>query len=124
MRNLDPDCPVVSKVPTERPSLFVRIDMGAPDRISLVQYRKQIIVQVYVDDFVQVLQAIVNLQPHLETMDMREPLVSGCDDSTGPVDFADPDIPQSRWLLTGALCTTLDYIRYGVSERKIMTSPV
>ena len=40
MRNLDPGCPVVSKVPVDRPGLFVRVDMGAPDRISLVQYRK------------------------------------------------------------------------------------
>ena len=108
MRNLDPDCPVVSKVPTERPSLFVRIDMGAPDRISLVQYRTQIIVQVYGDDLEQVLQTIFNLQPQLETMDMRDPLVSGWDESTGPVDFADPDIPQYRWQLTGDLYTTLD----------------
>ena len=37
MRNLDPGCPVVSKVPKDRPGLFVRVDMGAPDRISLVQ---------------------------------------------------------------------------------------
>ena len=45
MRNLDPGCPVVSKVPKDRPELFVRVDMGAPDRISLVQYRTQIIIR-------------------------------------------------------------------------------
>lgn len=108
MRNLDPGCPVVSKVPTERPSLFVRIDMGAPDRISLIQYRTQIIVQVYGDDLEEVLRTIFDLQPQLESMDMKDPLVSGWEESTGAVEFADPDIPQYRWQFTGDLYTTLD----------------
>ena len=75
MRNLDPGCPVVSKVPTVRPELFVRVDMGAPDRISLVQYRTQIIIQVYGDDLEQVLKTIFGLQPQLETMEDRKSVV-------------------------------------------------
>ena len=108
MRNLDPGCPVVSKVPVDRPELFVRVDMGAPDRISLVQYRTQIIIQVYGDDLEQVLQTIFNLQPQLETMDMKDPLVSGWEESTGAVEFPDPDIPQHRWQMTGELYSTFD----------------
>ena len=108
MRNLDPGCDVVSKVPTARPELFVRVDMGAPERISLIQYRTQIIIQVYGDDLEEVLRTIFGLQPQLETMDMRDPLVSGWEESTGAVEFADPDIPQHRWQLTGDLYTTFD----------------
>ena len=108
MRNLDPGCPVVSKVPTNRPGLFVRVDMGAPDRISLVQYRTQIIIQVYGDDLEQVLKTIFGLQPQLETMDMKDPLVSGWEESSGAVEFPDPDIPQHRWQMVGELYSTFD----------------
>ena len=108
MRNLDPGCPVVSKVPIDRPGLFVRVDMGAPERISLVQYRTQMIIQVYGDDLEQVLTTIFGLQSQLETMDMKDPLVSGWEESTGAVEFPDPDIPQHRWQMTGELYSTFD----------------
>ena len=94
--------------PKDRPELFVRVDMGAPDRISLVQYRTQIIIQVYGDDLEQVLKTIFSLQPQLETMDMKDPLVSGWEESTGAVEFPDPDIPQHRWQMTGELYSTFD----------------
>ena len=106
--NLDPGCPVVSKVPVDRPELFVRVDMGAPDRISLIQYRTQIIIQVYGDDLEQVLTTIFGLQPQLETMDMKDPLVSGWEESSGAVEFPDPDIPQHRWQMVGELYSTFD----------------
>src|SRR5699024_1884200 len=105
---LDPGCPEVSKVPIDRPELFVRVAMGAPDRISLVQYRTQIIIQVYGDDLEEVLKTIFGLQPQLVTMDMKDQLVSGWEESTGEVEFPDPDIPQHRWQMTGELYSTFD----------------
>src|SRR5699024_3651116 len=108
MRNLDPGCPVVSKVPIDRRGLFVRVDMGAPDRISLVQYRTQIIIQVYGDDLEQVLKTIFRLLSQLKTMDMKDPLVSGWEESSGEVEFPDPDIPQQLWQMVGELYSTFD----------------
>lgn len=100
--------PAVSKVPRDRPHLFVRVDMGAPQRINLIQYRTQIIVQVYGDDQGEVIDLLFSLQPHLENMDITDPLVSGWEEDTGPVEFPDPDIPQFRWQLVGQLFHTLD----------------
>lgn len=109
-RNLAPYAivPVVSKVPMERPPLFIRVDMGAPQRTSLIQYRTLIIVQVYGDDLDQVLDLLFALQPALEYMDVVDPLVSGWEEDTGPVEFPDPDISQFRWQLTGNLYHTID----------------
>lgn len=109
-RNLRPyaGVPVVSKVPTTRPDLFIRVDMGAPQRETLVSYHTMIIVQVYGTDLEQVLDTIFGLQPRLEAMDVTDPLVLGWEEETGPVDFPDPDIPQHRWQLVGQLTHSLD----------------
>lgn len=111
LRNLVPavDVPVVTKVPRDRPGVFVRVDMGAPQRINLVQYRTLIVVQVYAPDDTTAIDVLVHLQGHLEVMDMRDPLVSGWDEETGPVPFPDPDLDNvARWQITGVLFNTTE----------------
>lgn len=102
-----PGVSVVGKVPRARPEVFIRVDMGAPQRINLAQYRTLIIVQVYGSDLEQVLGTIFTAGQTLETIDAAHPLVSGWDEETGPVEFPDPDIPQHRWQMTGQLFHTL-----------------
>lgn len=98
---------MATKVPTSRPPLFIRVDMGAPQRNNIIQYQTQIIIQVYGDDLSAVLDTIFGVQAYLESMDMIDPLVSGWDEETGPVEFPDPDIPQHRWQLVGQLYHTI-----------------
>lgn len=111
-RNLRPYFPgvdVVSKVPTVRPDFFFRIDMGAPARINLIQYRTLIIIQVYSTDLGQVIDSLFEASDVAENLSMLDPLVSGVDDLTGPVELEDPDIPHvHRWQFTFQLYSTLD----------------
>lgn len=107
-RNLSVGCPVVSKVPMRRPGVFVRVDMAAPRRINLIQYRVQIIIQVYGDELEEVLDTMWRVQSQLEVLDVVDPVVCGWDEITGPVEFADPDIAQHRWQMTGELLFVVD----------------
>lgn len=111
MRNLRKvtDLEVVPQVPQDRPETFIRVDMGAPQRINLIQYRTLIVVQVYAPDDTTAIETLLHLQGHLEVMDMQDPLVSGWDEETGPVPFPDPDIPHvARWQMTGVLHNTTE----------------
>ena len=59
-RNITPitGVDVVSKVPAVRPTLFLRIDMGAPQRINLDQVETLIIIQGYGHDPEEVLDLL------------------------------------------------------------------
>lgn len=102
--------PVVSKVPSERPDAFVRVDQGAPQRRNLDQVETSIIVQVYGPNRSQAFQLISKLYQHLDMVLDSDVSVSSWEAQAGPYDFPDPDIPHvSRWQFTGQLITTLDY---------------
>ena len=111
-RNLRPYFPGVSvgsKVPAERPDFFFRVEMGSPARINLIQYRTLIIVQAYGSDLGRVIDSLFEASDVAENLSMLDPLVSGVDDLTGPVELEDPDIPQvHRWQFTFQLYSTLD----------------
>lgn len=101
--------PVVSKVPSERPPRFVRVDQGVPQRLNLDQYETTIIVQVYDQTRAAAFHLISDLLVFLE-MDLEHDDDVSSWEADGPVDFSDPDLPHlSRWQFTGQLITTLDY---------------
>lgn len=106
-RNLNVGYPVVSKVPTTRPNTFVRVDMSAPNRNNLIQYRTLMIIQVYSTDLGTAIDLFDQIQEQLEDMALGDPFVSGWVESTGPHEFPDPDISMHRWQLTGELYHTL-----------------
>lgn len=100
-------CPVVSKVPTERPDLFVRVDSGAPSQDTLISSETLIIVQVYGTDLEMVLDTIFKAQTALTTID-TQPAVLGWEQETREVEFPDPDLVAChRWQFTGWL--TFEY---------------
>lgn len=103
------DCPVVSKVPMTRPKLFVRVDQGAPQAYSPAHDRTMIIVQVYGVDLEQVLETIGRCREFMRFEIYRNvDGVLGYDESGGPVEFPDPDIPAVfRWRFSGQLYTDL-----------------
>lgn len=99
---------VVSKVPAVRPPLFLRIDMGAPQRINLDQVETLIIIQGYGHDEGEVLDLLGDVYTHLDNTAVLDPDVSSWDETTLPVEHPDPDIPEHRWQFTGVLIHTLD----------------
>ena len=102
------DVSVVSKVPTSRPDLFVRIDQGTPKRINPVTDENIVFVQVYGVDLEEVLALIGAIQEHLFLIDMRDPFVQSWDETEGPHEYSDPDIPGvNRWQMAGTLATTI-----------------
>ena len=100
--------PVVSKVPANRPDLFVRVDQGTPKRINPVTDENIVFVQVYGVDLEDVLTLIGAIQEHLFLIDMRDPFVQSWDETEGPHEYSDPDIPGvNRWQMAGTLATTI-----------------
>lgn len=101
------DVDVVSKVPRELPRLFVRVDMGAPQRINLDQVETLIIVQAYGQELGEVIDLLSLIYKHLDENAVLDPDVSSWDDTTLPVEHPDPDISEHRWQFTGQLIHTL-----------------
>ena len=100
--------PVVSKVPANRPGLFVRVDQGTPKRINPVTDENIVFVQVYGVDLEEVLTLIGAIQEHLFLIDMRDPFVQGWHETEGPHDYPDPDLSSVfRWQMAGLLATTI-----------------
>lgn len=109
LRSYFPNVDVVSKVPAKRPDFFLRVDMGAPARTNLIQYRTLIIIQAYGVDSGEVIDSLFKASDVVENLDMLDPLVSGIDELTGPVELADPDLSSvHRWQFTFQLYSTLD----------------
>ena len=97
------DVDVVSKVPADRPSLFVRVDTGAPQPETKVSYLTTVIVQVYGVDLEQVIDLIDTCRHALESIDARDD-VYWWDETSGPYEFPDPDLSEvHRWQLVGQL---------------------
>lgn len=103
------DAPVVSKVPANRPGLFVRVDQGTPKRINPVTDENIVFVQVYGVDLEEVLALIGAIQEHLFLIDIYDPFVQGWHETEGPHDYPDPDLDGSvfRWQMAGLLATTI-----------------
>lgn len=98
------DVPVVSKVPMERPPLFVRVDQAAPRVLSPVHQRCRVMVQVYGQDLEEVLELSDQLRRQLEDFDMCHDRAFGSEEIDGPVDFQDPDSPEiQRWQITALI---------------------
>ena len=102
------DVPVVSKVPTSRPDLFVRIGQGTPKRINPVTDENIVFVQVYGVDLEEVLALIGAIQEHLFLIDIYDTSVQGWHETEGPHDYPDPDLSSVfRWQMAGLLATTI-----------------
>ena len=102
------DVSVVSKVPADRPGLFVRVDQGTPKRINPVTDENIVFIQVYGDDLEQVLTLIGAIQEHMFLIDMRDPFVQVWHETEGPHDYPDPDLSSVfRWQMAGLLATTI-----------------
>ena len=100
--------PIVSKVPTNRPDLFVRVDQGTPKRINPITDENIVFVQVYGVDLEQVLDLIGALQEYLFLIDVRDPFVQGWVETEGPHEYPDPDLSGvHRWQMAGTLATTI-----------------
>ena len=98
------DAPVVSKVPRNRPGLFVRVDQAAPRVLSPVHQRARVIVQVYGHDLDEVMGLAYELRARLVDVSAHHALAYGCDEVDGPHDVPDPDVPDCfRWQITGLL---------------------
>ncbi|MBC3186289.1 hypothetical protein H7347_06845 [Corynebacterium sp. zg-331] len=99
--------PVVSKVPNPRPPLFVRVDSSTSRALSPVHAQALVIIQVYGLDLEEVLTTVSACRQYLtDRIDADDPLVFGWGEHT-LVEFPDPDIPDTRWQLTGQLIYTL-----------------
>lgn len=101
--------PAFSKVPSQRPDLFIRVDAGAPVMLSPVQDRTVIIVQVYGVDIEEVLETIGQIREFMR-WDVYQLVdnVQWWDELSGPVEFPDPDVGSLfRWQLSGQLFSTL-----------------
>ena len=102
------DTPVVWKVPTKRPRLFVRVDQGAPQGVNEVADRALVIVQVYGDDLDAVVDLAIALREAMRDIDLHDVHALGWGGDTGPVEYPDPDIPEThRWQFSGQLLQAL-----------------
>ncbi|MDO5535372.1 MAG: hypothetical protein Q4F65_12065, partial [Propionibacteriaceae bacterium] len=89
-----------------RPEKFLRLDQGAATRINLVQDSTLVIIQVYGPDgaFDEVLGVVEKLREWLFDVDGAHPSVFGWEETQGPMEFPDPDLPEViRWQFAGHL---------------------
>lgn len=101
------ECPVVSKVPFDRPDFFIRVDQGTPQAFGPSQDSTLIIVQVYGVDLDLVIDTIGQIRKFLR-FEVEHPNVLGFTEDGGPVEFPDPDLPAVfRWQTSGDLFTDL-----------------
>ena len=105
------EVPAFTRVPMDRPGLFIRVDSGAPFALSPVQDRTVIIVQVYGDEdhYEDVIELIGRVREFMRWgITQLDEDIQGWDELSGPVEFPDPDVGSLfRWQLTGQLYTTV-----------------
>lgn len=95
------NCPVVSKVPMDRPDLFIRVNCGAVNQDTLISTQTLMIIQVYGTDLEQVLHTIEQAQEAMALIDLKD-AVLGWEPQTREVEFPDPDLVDChRWQFTG-----------------------
>ena len=94
---------VVSKVPTARPELFVRVDQGVPVRDNLVQDSAVIIVHVYGRDLERVITLAAELHEVLVDVGVFHDKAHGWESITCPHEAPDPDISDHRWSFSGRM---------------------
>ena len=101
------DVPVSSRVPPSRPDAFVRVDQGSPYMVNPITERNIVFVQVYGVDLEKVLGHIGAIRTLLWDLDAIDARVQEWDESEGPHDYPDPDLPGViRWQLSGELSFT------------------
>ena len=99
--------PVVSRVPTDRPATFVRVDQGTPYMPNPITETNIVFVQVYGTDLETVLGHIGAIRTYLWDLDAIDARVQGWEETEGPHDYPDPDLPGVyRWQLSGELSFT------------------
>lgn len=106
------DVPVSAKVPPNRPEVFVRVDQAAPIALSPSHDRTTVIIQVYGTHRhqEQVLDIIGTCRNYLRfSIETDVPEIVGWEETSGPVEFLDPDIAETstRWQLAGNIFQTL-----------------
>lgn len=95
-------CDVVTKVPVNRPELFVRVDQSAPQVLSPIHQRAQVFVQVYGPTSEAALDMAFRVRERLMDASSIHPKCFGVDEITGPSELPDPDIQHvARWQVTG-----------------------
>lgn len=100
--------PVVTKVPMQRPGVFVVVTNPALHRHNLITDRALVIVQVYAPTRGQAVDLIGRLREALIDIDAHIDGVFGWQEQAGPVEFADPDCPEiARYQLSGYLLQAL-----------------
>lgn len=103
------DVPVFTLVPRyDPPDVFIRVDAGAPHKLSPVHEESLIAVQVYGPEDT-VIHLILMIREHLnQRVYAGNPHILGWEEEAGPHPFPDPDTDNySRWQLTGLLTSTL-----------------
>lgn len=100
---------VVTKVPIDRPDLFVRVDFGSGKAVTPASEERLTAVQVYGEDYDEVVELIYALRMYLrERVYTQSPKILWWEEQAGPHEWADPDIPAvTRWQITGNLTLTL-----------------
>ena len=101
------DVTVTSRVPTNRPATFVRVDQGTPYMPNPITETNIVFVQVYGTDLETVLGHIGAIRTYLLDLDAIDARVQGWEETEGPHDYPDPDLSGVyRWQLSGELSFT------------------
>ena len=103
------EVPIYTKVPRKPPDLFLRLDVTGNEAQSPVSQDTNIAVQVYGTDQDETINMLGALRFVLmDEIYTRSPKILWWQESSGPVEFPDPDTDNHyRWQLTGTLTTTL-----------------
>lgn len=98
--------PVVSKVPTQHPEVFIRVDQAAPVVLSPVHERTRVIVQVYGLNRYETYALARLCRDVLQAGEGRHRSIYGVEEMRGPEEMLDPDLPEvSRWQIHGIIYT-------------------
>lgn len=103
------DVPSATKVPNPRPARFVRVDVAAPQRQTLVSRRVLLAVQVWADSDAAAAVLAEELATAVEDAAYEAaPTVLGWDPGQDPHPWPDPDDPDAcRWQFTATLTHSL-----------------
>lgn len=100
--------PVFSKVPTERPVLFCRVDQGTPRMVNPITEQSIVFIQVYGGELEEVLDHIGAIRNHFRDLDTHDLRVQGWEEAEGPHEVPDPDLSEVvRWQIAGVLSYTI-----------------
>lgn len=100
--------PVFSKVPTERPGLFCRVDQGTPRMVNPITEQSVVFIQVYGGELEEVLGHIGAIRNHFWDLDTHDLRVQGWEETEGPHEVPDPDLSGIvRWQIAGVLSYTI-----------------